>query len=86
MYFGSATVLVVSFEALGVLWSRAVLDRVAEGRLLPAWLSRFALSPLLAAALRVLAVVLLVAIWAAAAFGTEFPTQNLAPTFVYVVF
>ena len=30
MYFGSATVLVVSFAALGVLWSRALLARANE--------------------------------------------------------
>jgi hypothetical protein len=86
MYFGSAAVLVASFAALGVLWSRAILDRVARGRPVGETISRVLLSPVLATVIRAMSVALLVAVWASAAFGTDFPTQNFAPTFVYVVF
>jgi hypothetical protein len=86
MYFGSATVLIASFAALGVLWARPVLDRVAEGRSVGSSFSRLVLSPVVAAVVRAFAVLLLVLVWASAAFGNDFPTQNLAPTFIYVVF
>ena len=86
MYFGAATVLVVSFAALGVLWTRPVLALVAAGRPIGAAISRVLLSPVLTTVLRVVSVAVLVGVWIAAAFGTNFPTQNFAPTFVYVVF
>jgi hypothetical protein len=86
MYFGSATILVVSFALLGVLWARPILARLAQGRPLGDLVSRFLCSPLLAGLLGALSVALLVFVWIAAAFGSDFPTQNFAPTFVYVVF
>jgi hypothetical protein len=85
MYFGSATVLVASFAALGVLWPRPVLEEAAQGRPGGSF-SRILLSPVLATVAQVVSVALLVLVWIAAAFGSTFPTQNFAPTFVYVVF
>lgn len=84
--FGGATVLVVSFLALGVLWTRPRLDPDEDARPLPQTLQRVILSPALRTLLQALAAGLLVLVWAAAAFGTSSPGDNLAPTFVYVLF
>ena len=85
-YYGAAIVLVVSFVALGALWSKPVLDRAADGRTLPESLQRLLRSPLLLGVLRGLSLLVFVVVWAAAAFGAQNAFQNLAPTFVYVVF
>ena len=85
-YYGAAIVLVVSFVALGALWSRPVLDRAALGRALPAPAQRVLLADAVVIASRALSVFLFVVVWASAAFGTRHAFQNLAPTFVYVVF
>jgi hypothetical protein len=83
--FGGAVVLVVSFSALGVLWTTPRLNP-DHARPLPAWAQRILLSPVLRIALGAISFGLLVLVWAAAAFGTEQPGENLAPIFVYVVF
>ncbi len=84
-FVGGATVLVVSFLALGVLWREPQLDP-ARGRRFPGLVERILLSDALRIALGAFSVAFFFLLWAAAAFGTERPSQNLAPTFVYVVF
>jgi hypothetical protein len=83
--FGGAVVLVVSFSALGVLWTNPKLEG-ERGRPLPGWAQRILLSPVLRVAFGAVSFGLLLLVWAAAAFGTEQPGDNLAPIFVYVVF
>ncbi len=85
-YYGAAIVLVVSFVALGAVWSKPVLDRAAVGRPLPDALQRVLLSDAVTLALRALGVALFAAVWLAAAIGSKNAFQNLGPTFVYVVF
>ncbi len=77
--WAAAAVLVVSFVALAVLWTRPRLEGVAERRLLrvPAVLE--ALAGLVGVGLFVLVVY-------AGLAGEQVETANLAPTFVYVVF
>ncbi len=84
-FVGGATVLVVSFLALGVLWREPQLDP-RRGRPFPELVQRILLSDGLRIVLGAFSVALFFLVWAAAAFGTDRPSQNLAPTFVYVVF
>ena len=84
-YYGAALVLVASFVALGVLWKEPRLERAGE-RPLPAGLQRVLLSPVLRVTLGALSVALLVLVVVAALVGSDSPTLNLAPTFVYVLF
>lgn len=84
-YYGGALVLFLSFIALGALWTTAKLDRPRERR---AWrlLERTALSK----ATRIAGGLLGFSLWAlvtvAALVGDSRPLENIAPTFVYVVF
>jgi hypothetical protein len=82
---GGATVLVVSFVALGALWTKPKLE-VGAGRPLPGALQRFLLSPYLRVVVSGLSLALFVVIWTAAAFGSERASANLAPTFIYITF
>jgi hypothetical protein len=82
---GGATVLVVSFVALGALWTKPKLEAGA-GRPLPDGLQRFLLSPHLRVVVSGLSLALFVVIWTAAAFGSERASANLAPTFIYITF
>ena len=77
--WAAAVVLVVSFVALATLWPRPRLEHVAERRVLrvPAALDA------LCGALGVAAFAAVV--WAGLA-GAQVPTENLAPTAIYVVF
>ena len=84
-YYGAALVLIFSFVALGVLWKEPRLDRPRE-RELPEGLQRFLLAPALRIVLGALSFGLLVLVVAAALVGTDSPTRNLAPSFVYVAF
>lgn len=81
--FGGAVVLVVSFAALGILWTTPRLED-DDGRPLAPRAQRVLLSPVLRVLLGAVSVGLLVLVWVAAAFGSEL--TNLAPTFVYIVF
>ena len=85
-YYGGAVVLVLSFVALGVLWRRPRLEGADEGRPLPAGLQRL----LLSTGLRVIAggssLGLLILLFLAALLGEPSAGQNLAPTFVFVIF
>jgi hypothetical protein len=84
-YYGAALVLVLSFVALGVLWTRPKLERAPE-RSLPEGLQRALLSRILRVVLGALSVALFVLVVAAGLVGKDSPVLNLTPTFVYVVF
>ena len=84
-FFGAAVVLVVSFAALGILWTSPRLED-DDGRPLPRWAQRVLLSPAVRVLVGAVAVALLVLVWAAAAFGSSLPNENLAPTFVFIAF
>jgi hypothetical protein len=84
-YYGGALVLVVSFVALGVLWRRPLLER-AEARPLPRSLQRVLLAPALRTALGGVSIALLVLVSTAALLGDSSPSDNVAPTFIWVVF
>lgn len=84
-YYGAALVLVASFVALGVLWKEPRLERARE-RPLPPGLQHVLLSSVLRVVVGAISVALLVLVVAAGLVGTDSPTLNLAPTFVYVVF
>jgi hypothetical protein len=82
---GGATVLVISFVALGALWNKPKLE-VGAGRPLPEGLQRVLLSPYLRVVVSGLSLALFIVIWTAAAFGSERGSDNLAPTFIYITF
>jgi hypothetical protein len=84
-YYGAALVLIFSFVALGVLWKEPRLDRAQE-RELPDGLQRFLRSRGLRVALGALGFALFVVVVSAALVGTDSPTRNIAPSFVYVAF
>jgi hypothetical protein len=79
-------VLVISFVLLGVLWKRPQLERRAAGRPLPAGLERVLRSQALRVLLGAASAGLLVVVFLAALIGEPSASQNLAPTFVLVVF
>lgn len=82
---GGATVLIVSFVALGALWRTPKLDP-GQGRPMPEGLQRILLSSYTRLVVGGLSLVLFVVVWSAAAFGSDRVSDNLAPTFIYVVF
>ncbi len=77
--------LVVSFVALGALWQTPQLERRSAGRALGAGFSRLVLGPV-RIAVQVVSVFMFVVVLAAALVGSTDPFENLAPTWVYVVF
>lgn len=85
-YWGGAIVLVASFVALGVLWRDPLLARHARGRATPRWLGRLALGVPLRIVVQSVSVALFVLVFVAALLGDPDPFENLAPTWVYVVF
>ena len=85
-YWGGAAVLVVSFVLLGVLWREPLLANHAHRRKAPRWLDRIVLSTTLRVAIQMLSVVLFVLVFVSALVGDSDPFQNLAPTWIYVVF
>lgn len=85
-YYGAALVLLLSFIALWALWTKPRLDELSRGRPLPDGLQRLLLSRALRVTLGALGVGLFLVVAAAALVGEPSPTQNVAPTFVYVVF
>jgi hypothetical protein len=84
-FWGAAIVLVVSFVLLGALWKEPLLARYAAGRPLGETVSRLVLGPL-RVAVQLVSAALLLLVLAAALVGDTDPFDNLAPTFVYVVF
>jgi len=77
---------VLSFLALGSLWKRPQLDRRSAGRPLPPALERVLRSRALHVLLGLVSAFLLGLVFLAALLGEPSSAQNLAPTFVYVVF
>ena len=77
--------LVVSFIALAALWKTPQFELRATGRDLGSGFSRLVLGPL-RILVQALSVFLLGVVLAAALFGTGDPLENLAPTWVYVIF
>jgi hypothetical protein len=84
-YYGAALVLVASFVALGVLWTKPKFDRVRE-RPFPDGLQRILLSPVLRAVLGAVSIGLLILVVASGLVGKDSSLINLAPNFVYVAF
>jgi hypothetical protein len=84
--WGGGVVLVLSFLALGVLWKRPQLERLSDGRSLRAGLQRVLRSPALRVAAGGISAALLVLVFLAALLGEPSSRQNLAPTFVLIVF
>jgi hypothetical protein len=77
---------VLSFVALGALWKRPLLEARAAGRPLPAGLERVLRSRPLRGLLGLVSAGLLVLVFLTALLGEPSSAQNLAPTFVYVIF
>ncbi len=75
----------VSFVALGALWQTPQLERRSAGHELGAGLGRLVLGPV-RIAVQAVSVVLFLLVLAAALVGTTEPFENLAPTWVYVIF
>jgi hypothetical protein len=85
-FWGGAVVLVLSFLALGALWKRPQLERRAAGRPLPRGLERVLRSTVLRVVLGALSAGLLALVFLTALIGEPSSAQNLAPTFIYIVF
>lgn len=85
-FWGAAIVLVASFVLLGALWKRPLLDRHQGGRALPGPLQAVLGSKWLRVPLQAISAALLVLVFLTALFGKTNPNENLAPTFIYVVF
>ena len=85
-YYTGAIVLVVSFVALGVLWTKPRLENNQWTRALPSWLQWILLSTALRVLLGATSFGLLVLVFLAALLGEPSQGANLAPTFVFVVF
>ena len=79
-------VLVFSFVALGARWKRPQLERRAAGRPLPPGLERFLRSRALHVSLGFVSAGLLTLVFLTALIGEPSSAQNLAPTFIYVIF
>ena len=84
--WGAAVVLVLSFLTFGVLWRRPVLEERSAGKALPRRLSVILTSRWIELLLGTLSSGLLVVVFLAALVGDPSVAENLAPTFVYVVF
>jgi hypothetical protein len=84
-FWGAAVVLVVSFVLLGALWRSPLLSRHTAGRPLPESLSRAVLGPL-RVAVQALSAFLFGLVFVSALIGDTDPFDNLAPTWIYVVF
>ena len=78
---GGATVLILSFLALGALWKRPKLVDGA-GRSLPERLQRFVLSDWTRRVVQAATLFLFAVLWSAAAFGSNRASENLTPTFI----
>jgi hypothetical protein len=86
MYYAASIVLILSFVALGVLWRRPLLEGRVGGRPLSERWQRLVLWVGWRVILGALAVGLLALVWLAALVGEPDAGDNVAPTFVYVVF
>jgi hypothetical protein len=86
MYYAAALVLILSFVALGVLWRRPLLEGRDGGRPLGERWQRLLLWSGWRVLLGAVAVGLLLLVWLAALVGSPDAGNNLAPTFVWVIF
>jgi hypothetical protein len=86
MYYAGALVLILSFVALALLWRRPVLEGNADGRPLSERWQRLTLWPGWRIILGGASAALLVLVWLAAFVGKPDAGDNLAPTFVFVIF
>jgi hypothetical protein len=77
---------VLSFVALGALWKRPQLEPRSAGRPLPEGLERILRSRVLRGLLGLISAALLALVFLTALLGEPSSAQNLAPTFVYVIF
>jgi hypothetical protein len=84
--WGGAVVVVLSFVLLAALWRRPQLERRAVGRPLPVALERILRSTTLRVLLGAVSAALLVLVFATALVGEPSSAENLAPTFVLVIF
>ena len=82
--WGAAFAVLISFAALGLLWTRPRLRRASTGRELPRSVDRALWY--LAVPGRILALALALVTVGAALFGDQSPAANLSPVAVYVVF
>ena len=85
-YYAGAIVLVVSFVALGVLWTKPRLENNHWVKPLPGWLQAILLSGVLRFLLGAFSFGLLVVNFLAALIGEPSQGANLSPTFVFVIF
>jgi hypothetical protein len=85
-YYAASLILILSFVALGVLWQKPLLEGKGEGRPLGDRWQRLLLWPGWRLLLGAVSVALLVLIWLAALVGEPDAGDNLAPTFIWVVF
>ena len=83
--WGAAVVMVVSFAALATLWTKPRLED-DRFRPLPDVLGRVLTSRGMEIVCGLVGVLLLVAVLVAGFAGAQVASQNLTPTFVYVVF
>src|SRR3954451_16765380 len=81
----AAVVLVVSFLALAVLWSRPRIEGANGWRPLPR-VGRLLGSARLELACHLVGVLLLLVVLVACFAGVQEPADNFAPTFVYITF
>lgn len=86
MYYAAALVLILSFVALAVLWRKPLLEGRAEGRPLGERWQRLLLWIGWRVILGGFSVGLLVLVWLAALVGEPDAGNNIAPTFVWVIF
>ena len=83
-FWAAAAVMVVSFAGLSSGWSHQRLTRV-PWRPLPARVDAVLRAPALLAVLRAATILVLLLVWAAAAFGSLRIGDNIAPVAVFVV-
>ena len=81
--YGAATVVVVSFVALGVLWKRPRLEPAPEGRPLPQPVQRVLSSRPLEVVVRSLGVATFAVVLISAAAGSDTPLENFGSVFVF---
>ncbi|HET8873881.1 MAG TPA: hypothetical protein VFM83_09360 [Gaiellaceae bacterium] len=86
MYYAAALTLILSFVALGILWRKPILEGRARGRPLSDRWQRLILWTGWRVILGALSVGLLLLVWLAALVGKPDAGDNLAPTFVWVIF
>jgi hypothetical protein len=86
MYYAAALTLILSFVALGVLWRKPILEGRDRGRPLSERWQRLILWTGWRIIFGALSVGLLVLVWLAALVGKPDAGDNLAPTFVWVIF